>query len=189
MSSYVPWSLVALCFALGVVGGSISNSFAVFVPSLQSSFDASRGAITVIYSFTFLASGAVGPIAGLLVDRPGLRALALIGISATALALESASFATEVWQLYLGLGLVLGLGGASLGGRMDLVIAWPLVSSTTPRSRDRSCLVCLRHRRHDRPPARPTPNHDRRLATRLPRLCSCRRSFDPTAAFTSLASH
>jgi MFS family permease len=116
MSPYVSWSLVALCFALGVAGGSVSNSFAVFVPSLQSSFDASRGAITVIYSFTFLASGAVGPIAGLLVDRLGLRALALIGISATALALESASFASEVWQLYLGLGLVLGLGNASLGG-------------------------------------------------------------------------
>jgi hypothetical protein len=42
--------------------------------------------------------------------------LALIGISATTLALESASFAGEVWQLYLGLGLVLGFGNASLGG-------------------------------------------------------------------------
>src|SRR6478752_252329 len=98
MSPYASWALVALCFALGVAYGSVSNSFVVFVPSLQSSFDASRGAITVIYSFTFLASGAVGPIAGLLVDRLGLRALALIGISATALALESASFASELWQ-------------------------------------------------------------------------------------------
>jgi MFS family permease len=149
MSPYVSWSLVALCFALGVAGGSVSNSFAVFVPPLQSSFDASRGAITVIYSFTFLASGAVGPIAGLLVDRLGLRALALIGISATALALEGASFASEVARSGPGPRQRLARG------RVELVIAWPLVFGTTPRCRHRGGLVCLRRRRHDRPPARP----------------------------------
>jgi hypothetical protein len=36
MSPYASWALVALCFALGVAYGSVSNPFAVFVPSLQS---------------------------------------------------------------------------------------------------------------------------------------------------------
>jgi MFS family permease len=116
MSRFVPWALVALCFALGVAGRSVSDSFAVFVPALQSSFDASRGAIAIIYSFAFLASGVVGPVAGLLVDSLGLRVLGVIGISATALALASASFAGEVWHLYLGLGALMGFGNASLGG-------------------------------------------------------------------------
>jgi MFS family permease len=88
----------------------------VFVPALQASFDAGRVAITIIYSFSFLAAGAVGPIAGLLVDRLGLRALAFIGISATTLAIAGASFASEVWHLCLALGLVMGFGNAALGG-------------------------------------------------------------------------
>ena len=32
MSRFVPWALVALCFALGVASRSISDSFVVFVP-------------------------------------------------------------------------------------------------------------------------------------------------------------
>ena len=36
MPRYVPWLLVALCFALGVASRSISDTFAVFVPALES---------------------------------------------------------------------------------------------------------------------------------------------------------
>ena len=31
MSRFVPWALVALCFALGVARGSINGTFVVFV--------------------------------------------------------------------------------------------------------------------------------------------------------------
>jgi MFS family permease len=114
MSRFVPWALVALCFALGVASRSIGDSFAVFVPALQASFDASRSAITLVYSFVLLSSiGA--PFAGWMADRFGLRMLTVIGILAASLGTVSASLATEVWQLYLGLGLLLGFGGVALG--------------------------------------------------------------------------
>ncbi len=116
MSRYVPWLLVALCFALGVASRSISDSFVVFVPALQHAFDASRSSVTVIYSFALLAGGTGAPLAGWIVDRFGLRTLTVIGMSAAALATASASQATEIWHLYLGLGIVMGFGGASLGG-------------------------------------------------------------------------
>jgi MFS family permease len=107
---------VALCFAFGVAGRSVSDAFAVFVPALQSNFGASRSAITVVYSFVLLVSGAGAPVAGLIADRFGLRALTVIGMFAVALALLSASWASEVWHLYLGLGIVMGFGLASVGG-------------------------------------------------------------------------
>jgi MFS family permease len=116
MTRYVPWLLVALCFALGVASRSISDSFVVFVPALQHAFDASRSSVTVIYSFALLAGGTGAPLAGWIVDRFGLRTLTVIGMSAAALATASASQATEIWHLYLGLGIVMGFGGASLGG-------------------------------------------------------------------------
>ena len=116
MSRFVPWALVALCFALGVASRSISDSFVVFVPALQSAFDASRSAITVVYSFALLVGGTGAPLAGWIVDRFGLRALTVIGMSAAALATASASMATEVWHFYLSLGVVMGFAGASLSG-------------------------------------------------------------------------
>lgn len=116
MSRFVPWSLVALCFAVGVASRSISDSFVVFVPSLQDAFAASRSSVTVVYSFALLVGGTGAAVAGWIVDRFGLRALTVIGMSAAAVATASASQATHLWQLYLGLGVVMGFAGASLSG-------------------------------------------------------------------------
>lgn len=116
MPRFVPWSLVALCFAVGVASRSLSDSFTVFVPALQQAFHASRSSVTVIYSFALLVGGTGAPLAGWIVDRFGLRTLTVAGMLAATLATASASQATALWQLYLGLGVVMGFGGASLSG-------------------------------------------------------------------------
>lgn len=115
-ASMVPWALVALCFALGVASRSISDTFVVFVPALQGAFDASRSAVTLVYSFALLVGGTAAPIAGWIVDRFGLRTLTVVGMTAAALATLTASFATEIWHLYVALGIVMGFAGASLSG-------------------------------------------------------------------------
>jgi MFS family permease len=116
MTRFVPWALVALCFALGVASRSISDTFVVFVPALQGAFDASRSAVTLIYSFALLVGGIAAPISGWIVDRFGLRMLTVTGMIAGALATASASLATEIWHLYLALGILMGFAGASLSG-------------------------------------------------------------------------
>src|SRR5437899_12258342 len=98
MSRFTPWLLVALCFTLGIAGPSIGCSFVVFVPALQEAFGASRSAITVVFSFALLVGGTGAPLAGWILDRFGLRALTVIGMSAAALATLSAALATEVWH-------------------------------------------------------------------------------------------
>ena len=131
MTRFVPWLLVALCFALGVASRSISDSFAVFVPALQHDFAASRSAVTVIYSFALLMGGIGAPLAGWILDRFGLRVLTVIGMSAAALATASASQAGALWHLYLGLGLVMGFGGSSLSG----ILSSSLISKWFPARR------------------------------------------------------
>ena len=116
MARFVPWLLVALCFVLGVASRSIADSFPVFVPALERGFAASRGDITVIYSFTLLVGGMSGPINGWILDRLGLRALTVFGMVLAALATFAASHATTLWQLYATLGVMLGFGGASVSG-------------------------------------------------------------------------
>jgi MFS family permease len=126
MMRVAPWALVALCFALSVASRSISDSFAVFVPALQQAFGASRSAVTVIYSFAMLVSGVGAPVAGIILDRFGLRALTVTGIAAAALATASASQASALWQLYLGLGLAMGFASSSLSGVLSsaLISRW-----------------------------------------------------------------
>lgn len=116
MARFVPWLLVALCFVLGVASRSIADSFPVFVPALERAFAASRGDITIIYSFTLLVGGISGPVNGWILDRFGLRALTVIGMALAAVAIFAAAHATALWHLYATLGVMLGFGGAAVSG-------------------------------------------------------------------------
>jgi MFS family permease len=122
MSRLVPWLLVALCFVLGVASRSIGDTFPVFVPALERAFAASRGDITVIYSFALLVGGISGPINGWIADRLGLRALTVFGMSLAALATFAASHATALWHLYATLGVMLGFGGASVSAVLSATL-------------------------------------------------------------------
>ena len=122
MNRFVPWALVALCFVLGVASRSIGESFAVFVPSIQQAFDTNRGSVTLIYGFSLLLGGTAAPIAGWIADRFGLRVLTMVGMTAAALATAGASQATNLWHLYLGLGVVMGFGSAALSGVLSSIL-------------------------------------------------------------------
>lgn len=122
MNRFVPWALVALCFVLGVASRSIGETFAVFVPSIQHAFDTNRGSVTLIYGFSLLLGGTAAPIAGWIADRFGLRVLTMVGMTASALATAGASQATNVWHLYLGLGVVMGFGSAALSGVLSSIM-------------------------------------------------------------------
>ena len=122
MPRVVPWLLVALCCVLAVASRSISDTFAVFVPALQDGFAASRSSVTVVYSFALFAGGTGAPLAGWIADRFGLRALTVTGMAIAALGTLSAWQATELWQLYLGLGILLGFGGMCVSGVLSSML-------------------------------------------------------------------
>jgi len=113
---WLPVGLVALCFTLGIATRGFNDTFAVFVPHLERAFEAPRAAITGIYSVSLLAVGLCGPFIGLIVDRLGPLRLALFGLACAGGGAMLASQATALWQLYLGLGIAIGLTGASIGG-------------------------------------------------------------------------
>jgi MFS family permease len=116
MSRLLPWLLVALCFAIGVASRSVTEAFSIFLPALEREFGGPRSAFTLIYSLTLVLSGLGAPVAGWIVDRFGVRTLPILGMGLTALATAAASFAGELWHLYLSLGLLMGAGGAMMGG-------------------------------------------------------------------------
>lgn len=113
---WLPLGLVALCFTLGVATRAFNDSFAVFVPRLERAFEAPRASITGIYSVAMIAIGLCGPFAGLIVDRLGPLRLALLGLVAAGGGGVLASQAGALWQLYLALGVAIGVSGAAIGG-------------------------------------------------------------------------
>ena len=107
--------VVAICFTLGLASRGTFETFTVFLLPLAEAFDAPRSELTGIYATGFLAAGLGSPLAGLVFDRFGPGRLYPLGVVLAALSLLGLSFATALWQFYVGWGLVLGLAGAMMG--------------------------------------------------------------------------
>jgi MFS family permease len=114
-AGWLPFGLVALCFTIGLAARGVGESFGVFVPSLETAFAANRASVTGIYGLAALCAGFGGPVVGLLFDRVGPRGLMLAGVVCAGGGILLASRADALWQLYLTLGLSLGLASAALG--------------------------------------------------------------------------
>lgn len=104
------WVVVAATFACLFVVFGVAYSFSAFFASFQGEFDASRADVSLIFSISGFLYFTVGAFAGQLADRFGPRYVALAGMFFLAGGLLAASFATELWQLYLTYGLGVGLG-------------------------------------------------------------------------------
>jgi len=108
-------TLVALTFAMNLVARGVPETFAVFLLPVQQGLGVSRANITLTYSIYMLAYGLSAPFVGQLIDRLGARAAYAFGLVSLGAGYVLASFATELWHYILAVGLLGGLGAASLG--------------------------------------------------------------------------
>jgi MFS family permease len=109
------YGLLGFCFLVGLVGRGLVETFTVFLLPLQQEFGWDRATVTAVYSLMMLTAGLAAPLAGLLFDRVGPRALYLGGIAALAVSLWAAAAAAAIWHFHLAIGLGLGLGSVALG--------------------------------------------------------------------------
>jgi MFS family permease len=123
---WLPGSVLATCFLFALVGRGTAETFIVFLLPLQQAFGWDRAQITGIYGVAALAVGVAGPIAGHLSDRLGPRWLYAVGCGALVAAYGGAVLATELWQLYLTLGIAVGFASACLGNvaQTPLIALW-----------------------------------------------------------------
>ncbi|MCC7365190.1 MAG: MFS transporter [Dehalococcoidia bacterium] len=104
------WVIVGAVFLAMFAGFGISYSFSAFFTSLKEEFDASRGAVSLVFSITTLVYCFVGVGAGLLADRIAPRRIVIAGVGLVALGLAATSQAQELWHVYVTYGFVVGLG-------------------------------------------------------------------------------
>jgi MFS transporter, OFA family, oxalate/formate antiporter len=103
-------------FALFVVTYGISTplaAYGVFLPVLAEQFAWSRGAIATALSINLLVGGVAGFAIGALADRHGPRAMLMVTVALAGAAFALVSTVEALWQLYLFVGVLGGVGMSS----------------------------------------------------------------------------
>jgi MFS family permease len=111
----VALNVLALCFALSLLGRGLGESFTVFLKPISESFGWDRGQVVSVYSLTWLAGGLMAPVVGRLFDRAGPRTVYSLGLLLLGGAFLAASHAQSLWQFQLSVGLCVGIGIAFIG--------------------------------------------------------------------------
>lgn len=111
----VALNVLALCFALSVLGRGLGESFTVFLKPISEEFGWDRAQVVSVYSLTWLAGGLTSPLIGRLFDRSGPRTVYSIGLFLVGGAFLIAAHAQHLWQFQLSVGLCVGLGIAMIG--------------------------------------------------------------------------
>ena len=90
------------------------NAIGLLMPYLKDDLGWSYGLVSTAGAAMLTTMAAVAPVAGMMLDRHGPRAVYAIGMALAALALGLCALMSEPWQLVLGYGLVGGIGFAAI---------------------------------------------------------------------------
>ena len=107
--------VLALCFALSVLGRGLGESFTVFLKPISESFGWDRAEVVSVYSLCALAGGLSAPFIGQLFDMSGPRRVYTLGLLLLGGSFLFAAFASHLWQFQLSIGLCVGIGIAFIG--------------------------------------------------------------------------
>jgi len=107
--------VLALCFALSVIGRGLGESFTVFLKPISESFGWDRADVVSVYSLSALAGGLASPLIGRLFDYSGPRSVYSLGLLLFGGAFLFAANASHLWQIQFSVGIAVGLGIALIG--------------------------------------------------------------------------
>ncbi|MBN1905063.1 MAG: MFS transporter [Deltaproteobacteria bacterium] len=109
------WINLCVLFLFNMVSGSLLITFGIYLPFWVNDFAWSRGIVSGAQSANMIIIGIIAPLAGLFIMRFGGKKAIIIGNLINVCGLLLLAFYNEVWQLYVGYGLMVGTG-FSLGG-------------------------------------------------------------------------
>ena len=104
-------ALAGAALAYLTTSGTFYYSYGVFLPAMCNEYGWSRALVGGALSVALLAFGLPSPLIGASIARFGPRATIICGNLLVVLGLAGMSIITEVWQLYLFYGILVGFGG------------------------------------------------------------------------------
>ncbi len=107
--------VLALCFLFNFIGRGVGDTYMVFLLPLGAEFGWLRSEMTSVYSTLMITSGLAAPLGGMVFDRWGPRVLYAGGLGLLGTGYFLAGRLHELWQFYLCIGILGGLGAAAVG--------------------------------------------------------------------------
>ena len=104
------WVIIASSFVILALASGLMFIFGVFIKPLESAFTWSRSSISAGNSIFMIVGSASAILMGRLSDRYGTRTVLIMGSALNVLALGLASFMQSIWQFYLLIGVLMGMG-------------------------------------------------------------------------------
>jgi MFS family permease len=109
------WIVVAIVFCAGLTSAGVRSAAAIFIVPLEDEFGWNRAAIAAAVSINLLLFGIAAPISGRLIDVYGPRLVMMGAIAVWATGVALTPFMTDVWQLYVFWGILVGMGTGAGG--------------------------------------------------------------------------
>lgn len=110
LTSSLGWQVVLGAFLVTLVGFGAIYSYSAFAEEIAAEFGSPRSAVTLVFILSGSACFFVSAVSGLLADRLGARVLAAAGMALVGLGLMIAATAKTLIEVYVGYGLLIGLG-------------------------------------------------------------------------------
>ena len=111
------WVVVAVMFVVILASVGVRATPGVLIVPLQQAFGWNAAVISGAVSLNILLFGLVGPFAAGLIQTIGLKRTVLCSMALLVIGAGLSSFVTEIWQLYLTWGVLVGLGFGRRDGR------------------------------------------------------------------------
>lgn len=108
------WVVVAVAFVTMGIGVNARTAFSLVFPPILDEFGWPRGETAATFSIGFATATLYAPFLGLVFDRFGIRFMLPLGALLVSGGFALASLASEIWQLYLTLGVLVVGGSISL---------------------------------------------------------------------------
>jgi MFS family permease len=108
-------AVLAIVFLFNILGRGSGETYTVFLLPLEREFGWSRSQLTSVYSIYLLVGGLLAPFVGTLFDRFGPRTVYTAGIACLAAGYLLAGRLASLWEFYLYIGFLIGVGVALVG--------------------------------------------------------------------------
>jgi MFS family permease len=120
------WIVVGVMFIVILAGVGVRATPGVLIVPLEKAFGWSNAAISGAIALNFALFGLAGPFAAALIQTLGLKRTVLISMVILALGAGLSSLVTQIWQLYLTWGVLVGMGtgGVSMGVATAVANRW-----------------------------------------------------------------
>ena len=119
------WVIVAVAFFVSVLSDGVLYSFGIYLPIYINAFNSQAATVSWISSFSAGSDCLLSMFSGYYADKYGNKKVLFAGGLIVTLGFFLASFATDLWQLFLTQGLICGIGWSlAYTSAMSVVGQW-----------------------------------------------------------------